>query len=227
MWFFVVFEQVGPAGEGLFTHKELGEGGPYGVWLYRCGEGCNYPFSFADMSITPRTLTTDSIVDGEPPLYPGTDEPYTNKVMAMNKDMIFSQLAASKAFDPEVKAFSVLWVSQSYYLWTGSSGWEAPFDFSTKAFFADRDNYLFITDDGENVVAHNFRNMGNFLWGAATYIMGVPQWLALTGAHLNNLDDTGSWDSDDDQWSIQLGRKYAKEMNWKTIYGGRATIFKN
>jgi hypothetical protein len=69
--------------------------------------------------------------------------------------------------------------------------------------------------------------MGNFLWGAATYIMGVWEWAALTGTHYNNLNTDGGWDSDDDQWSIQFGRKYAKQMEWKTIYGGRQNIFKN
>lgn len=86
-------------------------------------------------------------------------------------------------------------------------------------FFADRENFLFITDDGLNTVSHTFKNMGNFLGGAATYIMGVPQWMALTGGHLNNLKTEPGWtfDTPDDQYSIKLGREYAKKMNWKTI----------
>lgn len=59
--------------------------------------------------------------------------------------------------------------------------------------------------------------MGNFLWGAATYIMGVPQFLALSGAHVNNLViDNWTLDSPDDQYAIKLGRYYAKKMGWKT-----------
>ena len=215
---------------GKFLKKESGQGGTRGIWLDRCGDGCNYEFSFADMIITPRTLTSsDTIIDGKPPIYPGTLEPYINKVMMMSKDKIFSQLAASKAFDPAMRQLDVFFIpiSQMYFLWTESSSWDAPFDFSTKDFYADRTNYIFITDDGEYQIAHNYRNMGNFLWGAATYKMGVPKWLALSGAHYNNLNTDGGWDTDDDQWSIQLGRIYARKMDWGTIYGGRANIFRN
>jgi hypothetical protein len=72
------------------------------------------------------------------------------------------------------------------------------------------------------------RNYGNFLWGAATYIMGVPQSIALAGAHMNNLiKEPGiTFDSPDDQYSIKLGRRYAKEMKFRTNYGGRKNIFR-
>lgn len=210
---------------GKYLRKEAGQGGTRGIWLDKCGQGCNYEFSFADPIPTPRTLTTDTIREVSPfDTYLNTDEPMLNKVMVMNKDMIFSRLAASTAFDPVSVSFPF---SAEWGLMTGSSGWTAPFDFSTKNYFADRQNILFITDDGEHIVGHNYRNMGNFLWGAATYIMGVWEWAALAGAHLNNLNSDGGWDSDDDQWSIQLGRNYAKKMDWKTIYGGRQNIFKN
>ena len=138
--------------------------------------------------------------------------------------MIYSRLALGSAFEPKTFA--------PWSLYTGSSGWSAPFDFSQKAFFWDRRNYLFITDvqtqdNSYLVVGHNFRNMGNFLWGASTYIMGGAEWLAVLGAHLNNLNTDGGWDAPDDQYSIKLGRYYAKKMNWKTVYGGRNNIFKN
>ncbi len=205
---------------GKYFRKEAGEGGPRGIWLDKCGEGCNYEFSFADPILTPRTLTfTDTIEDGELVYYPGTDEPMITKVIAMNKDVIFSLLNAGTAFDRNP--------NDILSLKNGSSGYNAPFDFSTKEYFFARENYLFITDDGENIVAHNYRNMGNFLWGATTAIMGIYEWVALAGAHYNNLTTDGGWDSDDDQWSIQVGRMYAKKLNWKAIYGGRASIFRN
>jgi hypothetical protein len=69
--------------------------------------------------------------------------------------------------------------------------------------------------------------MGNFLWGASTYIMGVPQWLSLLGAHVNNLNTDGGWDAPDDQYSIKLGRYYAERMGWKTVYAGRNNVFKD
>ena len=148
----------------------------------------------------------------------------------MKKNLLFGQLAEAivdqngkekpSAFDYHIFA--------PWSLYQGSTGWDGPFDYSTKNFFADRENFIFITDDGDNVVGHNYRNMGNFLWGAATYIMGVPQWVAITGAHLNNLASEPGWtfDAPDDQYSIKLGRAYAKKMDWKTIYGGKNNIFK-
>jgi hypothetical protein len=178
---------------GKYLRKEAGQGGTRGIWLDYISPGHHYEFSFADPIITPRTLTTDTISESTPfETYLNTNEPRLNKVMMMNKDMIFSRLSASTAFDPHAFA--------PWSLFNGSDGWQAPFDFSTKDFFADRQNYLFITDDGDYVVAHNFRNMGNFLWGASTYIMGVWEWAALTGAHFNNLNTDGGLDTDDDQW---------------------------
>ncbi len=109
-----------------------------------------------------------------------------------------------------------------------SGGPSAPFDYSTKNFFLDRENYLFITDDGTNIVGHDYRKMGNFLWGAATYIMHVPEAIALFGANMNNLFTEPGWrlDSPDDHYAIKLGRNYAKVVGWSTVYGGRNNIFK-
>jgi len=176
-------------------------------------------------------LTTESIKDGELKIYLTTEEPLINKALLMKKDLIFSQLAATIKNDkgvPKAGAFDVH-IFAPWSLYWESGGPSAPFDYSTKDFFLDRENYLFITDDGINVVGHNYRNMGNFFWGAATYIMGVPQWMALAGAHSQNIFGefgTGGLDSVDDQYSIKLGRQYAKKMKWKTIYGGKNNIFK-
>lgn len=136
-------------------------------------------------------------------------------------------LALGTAFEPKTFA--------PWTLLTESAGLSQPFDFSAKDFFLDRVNYLFITDiiteNGDFLdVAHNFRNMGNFLWGASTYIMGVPEWISLLGAHYQNMfgeNGTGGWDTPDDQYSIKLGRYYAKRMGWKTNYAGRNNMFRH
>lgn len=217
---------------GKYIKRELGQGYRKGAWLDRCGIGCNYEFSFADPINYPWALRAFDIPLGQDPPRIGSsiDNYWLNKIRIMNKDDIFGRLTLSKALDPEMKRFCLPWLpfSQSYELWLHSSGWDQMFDYSTKDFFANQVNYLFITDDGDYIVAHDYRNMGNFLWGATTYIMGVPKAWALAGAHLNNLNAHDyEWDSDDDQWSIQLGRIYAKKMGWKTIYGGRQNIFRN
>jgi len=225
---------------GKYIKRELQQGYKRGIWLDKCGVGYNYEFSFADPVDYPFALRSFDIPQGQDPPYMGTnfDRFWLNKVRIMNKDDIFGRLTLSKALDPEMKKFYLQWVfppsyldlpiSQSIALWRHSSGWDQMFDYSTKEFMYNQRNYLFVTDDGTFIAAHDFRNMGNFLWGAATYIMGMPKSWALAGAHLNNLNTNDyEWDSDDDQWSIQLGRIYAKKMGWKTIYGGRQNIFRN
>ncbi|MFZ1750740.1 MAG: polymorphic toxin type 44 domain-containing protein, partial [Saprospiraceae bacterium] len=154
-----------------------------------------------------------------------------NKAFMMNKDLIFAQLAENipdQNSKPKAGAFDVHIFAPWSLLWE-SGGPSAPFDYSTKNFFLDRENFLLITQDNVNVVGHNFRNMGNFLWGAATYVMGVPQWMALAGAHCQNIFGefgTGGLDNADDQYSIKLGRQFAKIHNWSTIYGGKQNVFK-
>ena len=203
---------------------------PRGILKNIDGEKFDYEFRFADPEITPRTLTTMNLQDGQNKTYSSTNEPLINKALIMEKALIFGQLVKAivdqngkdkpGAFDYHPFA--------PWSLYQGSSNLNAPFDYSAKEFFLDRENFLFITDDGNNIVGHNYRNMGNFLWGAATYIMGVPQFMALAGAHLNNLrtEPGWTWDTPDDQYSIKLGRAYAKKMNWNTIYGGKNNIFR-
>ncbi len=214
----------------LFTHKEFCNTGirPRGIMDVE-GFDFEYEFRFADPEITPLTLTTEDVVDST---FKNTNEPMINMVYEMTKPKIFARLTeAIPNQDDKGKfkpgAFDVHFFAP-WSLYKGSSGWKGPFDYSTKDFLADRKNYIFITDDGLNIVGHNYRNMGNFLWGAATYIMGVPQWIALSAAHLNNLNTEAGWtfDTPDDQYSIKLGRYYAKKMKWKTIYGGKNNIFR-
>jgi len=49
------------------------------------------------------------------------------------------------------------------------------------------------------------------------------------GAHGQNLFGEfgdGTIDDPDDQYSIKLGRLYAKKRNWHKIYGGKKNIFR-
>jgi len=217
-----------------YTHKEKCTSGVRPRSVLKNLEGFSFDFDvrFADPEITPRTLTTQNILDGDLISYGSTEEPMINKALLMEKDMIFAQLAEiipDKDGNPLAGAFDYHGIYAPFSLLWGSGGPSAPFDYSTKKYFLDRENYLFITDDGTNVVGHNFRNMGNFLWGAATYIMGVPQWMALAGAHSQNIFGefgSGGPDSPDDQYSIKLRRQFAKIYKWSTIYGGKKNIFR-
>jgi len=53
--------------------------------------------------------------------------------------------------------------------------------------------------------------------------------MALAGAHFNNLffEEGFNLDMADDQYSIKLGREYAKLAGWKTNYVGKNNIFRN
>lgn len=218
--------------EKLFTHREQCTEGitPRGVLQNLDGFDFDFDFRFADPVLTPLTLTTDTIMDGELVYFGATTEPLINKAISMTKPMIFARLAQAipdQTGSNKPGAFDYHGFAP-WSLFQESWGFDAPFDYSTKNFFLDRENYIFITDEGENVVGHNYRNMGNFLWGAATYIMGVPKFLAISGAHLNNLfgEEGWSFDAPDDQYSIKLGRHYARIMDWKTIYGGKNNVFR-
>lgn len=217
--------------EKEFIYKEFCRGDitPRGVLKNYDGFPFDIEFRFSDPEITPRTLTSSNVKGSLDQFltYGITEEPLTNKAIMMTKDMIQARLSMvvqnkSGAFDYH---FNSPWS-----LLQESTGWDGPFDYSTKNWLQDRKNFIFITDPlvGSDIVGHNFRNMGNFLWGAATYIMGVPQPIALSGAHLNNLinEEDFSLDSPDDQYAIKLGRYYAKIMKWKTLYAGKNNIFR-
>ena len=76
------------------------------------------------------------------------------------------------------------------------------------------DNILYVTKVGGEYIGHNGHNFGNFLWGASANILEVPLWIALLGAHYNNIkskdENGGKLDSLDDQFSISLGHKWSR-----------------
>ena len=192
-------------------------------------------FIFADSELTPLTITSEDLQDGILQTYQNTNEPLLNKALIMSKEQIIAQLAeqvSNPYGNPKgvyQKGAFDFHLSNIWALKSGSTGWSGPFDYSTKNYLQDRVNYIFIIDDGENIIGHNYRNMGNFLWGAATYILGIPEMLALSGAHWNNLinEPDFNFDSVDDQYSIKLGRFYAKTYNWKELAGkGNKNILK-
>ncbi len=79
----------------------------------------------------------------------------------------------------------------------------------------DPESVLYVVTTGNNHVAHNGYNFGNFLWGASTKLLGIPTFVARIGAHINNFfNDTISryhLDSKDDQRSIQMGADWVRQ----------------
>ncbi len=99
----------------------------------------------------------------------------------------------------------------------------APLDFVSNANIpGDRskhdgfnDEVIYVTQTTDGLVGQNSYNFGNYLWGASTTALGIPNWLAIVGANANNFfrdienRRKALWkrklDSKDDQYSIKLG----------------------
>lgn len=79
---------------------------------------------------------------------------------------------------------------------------------------------LFLVDG----VAHNHMNFGNFLFGAAGKALGLTSFELRMGAHWNSLANSSSngyrpqFDSDDDQFSIQMGVRHADQHGYEDMY---------
>ena len=76
-----------------------------------------------------------------------------------------------------------------------------------------RDNTLYIPMVPGEKYAHNASNLGNFLWGAAMYQMGITPWDVFSGSNLHALWKHHEKDSGDDQMSIGLGYSYGIRLN--------------
>ena len=79
---------------------------------------------------------------------------------------------------------------------------------------------LFLVDG----VAYNHMNFGNFLFGAAGEGIGLTSFELRMGAHWNSLTNPLSngyrrqFDSRDDQFSIRMGVRYAKQQGYNNMY---------
>jgi len=90
------------------------------------------------------------------------------------------------------------------------SAFGAKLDFAANSKYAIYPRILYVTAAGPvGTIAQDNHNYGNFLWGAAAREVGIPQWLARLGAHINNffisVYTRGTFDSPDDQLSIKAG----------------------
>jgi RHS repeat-associated protein len=172
------------------------------------GEGEDMTFNFADPENTPGLLVTPDALSQMQIKTADNGEFFIDRVEYQGKFDIQVQLMSADAFGPNPGPL--------YSLLTESRGFSARLDYSAKGSLLDRTSTLFLTEGADgNYTGHDFRNYGNFLWGATTKTWGVPGFIARMGANADVMWNEGSWDSGDDQRSIQLGREYAKQMGWK------------
>ncbi|TXB62074.1 RHS repeat-associated core domain-containing protein [Phaeodactylibacter luteus] len=172
------------------------------------GQGFDVEFTFADPENFPSLLVTPAQLEEIGLPFDENGQNYIDRVEIVGKFDIQGELMNAGVFDPNPGAL--------VQLWTKSRGFDAPIDFSAKGSLLDRQSTLFLTENknGE-YVGHDFRNYGNFLWGATTKFWGIPNFIAKIGANTDALLNEGQLDTRDDQYSIQLGRQYAKQMQWK------------
>ena len=134
-----------------------------------------------------------------------------------------------QAFDPNLTSYAFIKASSSLSIDANYN-----FDYSTailSGLFGGekigeevRSKYLFIPEG--DIVAHNLMNLGNYLWAATGYSLGISTPILLLGAHANSLglfsiknrDYNGynpQLDSLDDQLSIFLGARRAKKKGYR------------
>ena len=151
-----------------------------------------------------------------------------NKVYFVQESEIISMLSKAGAFNKENKIAN----ADSRYGYIKQEGvGGGKFDFSytgipnqyPEASPAPQDHpssMLFLVDG----VAHNHMNFGNFLFGAAGKALGLTSFELRMGAHWNSLVNSSSngyrpqFDSDDDQFSIQMGVRHADQHGYKDMY---------
>lgn len=138
------------------------------------------------------------------------DEGVIDKVEVVSKESIVNALSGAGAFEDSI--FGII-----------NSGGGGKYDFFTQQIAGEGEQYkhkLYLPQ-GQRVV-HNAQNFGNFLWGAAGYLLGIPTGILLLGAHINSRFDPfhangypPQWDSVDDQISIIFGTQYAKKHQFR------------
>lgn len=185
---------------GKYLGKVKKEGEHYGAII--SNDGKKTTFAFADPINDPKSIDNKDI----------------NKLYFPSYKSIFDDLDRAGVNKDENRGI----IDGLFYLKNNSNSAldEGPLDFTTKSkiikgFEGLPDNYLYLTSVNGKLVSHNYKNFGNFLWGASANALKVSLPDALLGAHVNNfftdVENIGkkwsqrSFDSKDDQYSIRLG----------------------
>ena len=129
--------------------------------------------------------------------------------LVWQKDII-SMLKESGAGNKKILPY----IARIGYALFASYGGSLDFDYTYRTEKgAWKDNTLYIPMVPGERYAHNASNLGNFLWGAAMFQMGITPWDVLAGSNLHALFKHHEFDSLDDQLSIGLGYSYSFRLN--------------
>ena len=195
--------------DGNFSHKIEAVGNHMGRLLDKDGNK-RFDFEFvcqqdADRCCSPGSQEEYDIYDRE--LSHGRNCPAEEKVPIYRIELVWqkeiiSQLKESGACD---KSF----LPRIGYAFRESYGGHLDFDNVNRHNGVWNAQTLYIPMVPGKKYAHNVSNMGNFLWGAAMYKMGISYRDIILGSNFHALRKHHEIDSRDDQLSIGLGYLYS------------------
>lgn len=152
------------------------------------------------------------------------------KIQFVEEKDVVSMLSKAGVFDEKNKtANNTLPDRYSYVLHEGKGGHKMDFSYSaipdqyegtSKNPLDTPSSVLFLIDG----VAHNHMNFGNFLFGAGGKALGLTSFELRMGAQYNSIFNPGSnnykpqFDSTDDQFSIRMGVRHARQHHYKEMY---------
>ena len=152
------------------------------------------------------------------------------KIQFVEEKDVVSMLSKAGVFDEKNKtANNTLLDRYSYVLHEGKGGHKMDFSYN-----AIPDQYEVVSTDPLDApspvlflidgVAHNHMNFGNFLFGAGGKALGLTSFELRMGAQFNSIFNPGSnnykpqFDSNDDQFSIRMGVRHARQHHYKEMY---------
>ena len=152
------------------------------------------------------------------------------KIQFVEEKDVVSMLSKAGVFDEKNKtANNTLLDRYSYVLHEGKGGHKMDFSYN-----AIPDQYEGVSTDPLDApspvlflidgVAHNHMNFGNFLFEAGGKALGLTSFELRMGAQFNSIFNPGSnnykpqFDSNDDQFSIRMGVRHARQHHYKEMY---------
>ena len=152
------------------------------------------------------------------------------KIQFVEEKDVVSMLSKAGVFDEKNKtANNTLLDRYSYVLHEGKGGHKMDFSYN-----AIPDQYEGVSTDPLDApspvlflidgVAHNHMNFGNFLFGAGGKALGLTSFELRMGAQFNSIFNPGSnnykpqFDSNDDQFSIRMGVRHARQHHYEEMY---------
>ena len=176
------------------------------------GEDGSYSktFTFADDSWCGRFARLDDLELAVKNNDRGKDDKLFNRVVVVDSHFIETMLEESGVNSLLRRGIYVVGLRYAFLeSRKGRFGEESGrMDFVNKRGIQDVKGALFVTTVMGKSMAHDSFNMGNFMWGAAMGRMGISPLAVWLGSNIDCIQNEHTFDSADDQRSIQQGYLY-------------------